>query len=409
MTVHKSYKIELKLNNKQRTLCIKAAGCARFAYNWGLATKIDEYEKTGNNPGAFELHKRLVVLKKTEFPWLSEVSAKVPIQALRDLDSAYRNFFRRVKKGTEKPGFPRFKSKSGGVGSFRLYQNIHMEQKRIKLPRLGWLRLKECDYIPTDQRIVSATVSERAGRWFVSVNIEHADYQPPKHMGLAVGVDVGIRTLAVTSKDEQFDNPQALRKHEKKLARLHRSLSRKNKGSNNRMKAVKSLAKHYFKISNMRKDSAHKASDSITKNYSLIGVEKLNVAGMIKNRHLSKSMSDAGFGELIRQIKYKAEWRGGRVVEADRFYPSSKTCSRCGNVKGKLSPSERTYECAVCGLSIDRDLNAAINLENIASSARINACGDGKITEPSGSVAVAETGSKQRMAAEVLQNEEATQ
>jgi len=393
----RSYKTELKLNNKQHTLCMKAAGCARFVYNWGLAMRIDEYGETGKSLNSMALSKLLTPLKQDKLSWMYEVSSVIPTNSLRGLDKAYENFFRRVKAGAGDAGFPKFKSRSKGICSFTVTECINVESDKIKLPRMGSLRLKESGYLPLGRKVVSATVSEKSGRWFVSLIVEKSDNEVLAHPGSTVGIDVGIKTLAVTSKGEHFENPQALRKHEKKLARLQRQVSRKKKGSSNRKKAVKLLTKHHLKIANIRKDSSHKASNSITKNYALIGVEKLNVAGMVKNRHLAKSISDAGFGELIRQLKYKAEWRGGRVVEADRFYPSSKTCSACGNVKEKLSLSERTYECEACGLKIDRDLNAAINLENTASSAEINACGDGKITEPSGSVAIVEAGNKQRV------------
>ena len=194
MTIQRAYNTELRLNNTQRTFCLKSAGVARFAYNWGLRIKQDEYKATGKSPSAIELHKRLNVLKQTDFPWMYDVSKCAPQEALRNLDRAFENFFRRIKAG-EKPGYPRFKSKKRGVGSFRLTGAIHVTQTHIQLPRLGRLRLKECGYLPTVAKILSATVSEKAGRWFVSVHVEE-DIPTPKRNDTACGVDVGIAALA---------------------------------------------------------------------------------------------------------------------------------------------------------------------------------------------------------------------
>ncbi len=194
MTILRGYKTELRLNNRQRTLCLKACGVARFAYNWGLRIKIDEYRETGRSPNAMELHRRLNALKVTDFPWMYEVSKCAPQQALRDLDRAFEHFFRRVKNG-QKPGFPKFKSKRKGIGSFHLTGSIQVEAERVKLPRLGWLTLKERGYLPMDEKILSATVSERAGRWFVSLQVEE-DRSDPTPSPASCGVDVGIAYLA---------------------------------------------------------------------------------------------------------------------------------------------------------------------------------------------------------------------
>ena len=404
MRIHRAYKTELKLNNKQRTLLARCAGTARYAYNWGLRIKIDEYEATGKSPNYYELHRRLNALKKTELSWMYEVSKTIPQEALRDLDQAFQNFFRRLKnkngKGGEKPGFPRFKSRHRGLGSFRIWGAIRVETGRIKLPRLGWLRLKEKGYLPVEGdcperlnrverlnlvepaegvKILSATISERAGRWFVSLQVEE-ELPETTATGAPVGVDLGVTTMAVCSNGDRYENPKALTKALKRLARLQRELDRREKGSRNRAKSKRKLAKLYLHIANIRQNASHQATSAIVartkpdaERPSVIVMEELHVAGMMKNHNLARAIGDVGMGEFGRQLAYKAAWSGSHFVKADRWFPSSKRCSRCHRVKETLSLSERVYRCNDCGLVIDRDLNAAINLEQLstASSAGI--------------------------------------
>jgi len=209
MEILRAYKVELDLKNKQRTMLLKCAGVARWAWNWGLARRIQEYEETGRSSNAIEQHRQLNALKATEYSWLYNYSKSIPQEALRDLDKAYQNFFRRKKNG-EKPGFPKFKSRKRGIGSFRLTGAIRVEEGRIRLPRIGWLRLKERGYIPTEGvHILSATVSERAGRWFVSVQCRE-EIEVARAIGEPVGVDLGIKEMAVCSDGRRFENPRAL-------------------------------------------------------------------------------------------------------------------------------------------------------------------------------------------------------
>jgi transposase len=399
MRIHRAYKTELKLNNKEKTLLARCAGTARYAYNWGLRIKIDEYEATGKSPNYYELHRRLNALKKTELSWMYEVSKTIPQEALRDLDRAFQNFFRRLKAGGEEPGFPRFKSRHRGLGSFRIWGAIRIEAGRIKLPRLGWLRLKEKGYLPIEEaclerlnqvefvegvKILSATISERAGRWFVSLQAEE-DLPETTASGAPVGVDLGITTMAVCSNGDRYENPKALASALKRLARLQRELARRKKGSRNRARTKARLAKLHYRIANIRRNASHQATTAIVartkpdgERPSVIVMEALHVAGMMKNHTLARAIGDVGMGEFGRQLAYKAVWSGSRFLKADRWFPSSKRCSRCHQVKETLSLSERVYRCAGCGLDIDRDLNAAINLEQLstASSAGIEACGE---------------------------------
>jgi putative transposase len=370
----KSYKTELDLNNKQRTACLRHAGAARWAYNWGLHRKIEEREAKHKVPSAIDLHKELVALKQGELAWMYSVSKCAPHEALRHLDKAYKDFFRRCKSKAKRKGFPRFKSKKNGVGSFTLNGAIHVGTNTVQLPRLGILRLKEHNYLPTNERVISATVSEKAGHWFVSVT---TDAVPTRSTGTeTLGVDVGTKTLATLSDGVTYKNPKALYKAEKKLRRLQQAVSRKVKGSQNRKKAVRRLAIQHYKVACLRKDSLHKMTDAITKRTAVLGVESLNVEGMKANHHLAKAVSDAAMSEVLRQLQYKMSWAKGIVIEADRWFPSSKKCSRCGVIKTDLTLKERVYICESCGLVIDRDWNAAINLREYAVSFTVSACGE---------------------------------
>uniref|UniRef100_A0A6M3M850 Putative transposase n=1 Tax=viral metagenome TaxID=1070528 RepID=A0A6M3M850_9ZZZZ len=367
----RSYKTELDPTNVQRTAFLKHAGAARWAYNWGLRRKIEAYEATGKSPSAIDLHRELNRLKQTEIPWMYDVSKCAPQEALRNLDVAFKNFFRRCKAGKGKPGYPRFKSRKRGIGSCSLTGMIGVADRAIQLPRIGKVRLKERGYLPTAVRIVRATVTERAGRWFVSVL---ADQEPRRERGTEIiGVDVGIKSLAVCSDGTVFENPRALKRAEKRLYLLQKSVSRKRKGSRNRRKAVHRLSRQHYRTSCVRSDAIHKATDAIAKRAAIVGIESLNVAGMVKNHRLARAVSDASMSEFHRQIDYKMSWSGGEVVKADRWFPSSKTCSACGLIKEDLTLADREFECE-CGFVADRDLNAAINLRNMAASSAVSAC-----------------------------------
>jgi len=384
VNVVRGYKTELDLNNVQRTACFKHAGAARFTYNWGLARKQAAYKAGEKVPSAIDLHRELNALKKSDYPWMYEVSKCAPQEALRDLETAYKNFFRKAKlkaqgKFRGKVGFPTFKKRSKAIGSFRLTGTITVFADAVQLPRLGRIRLYEHGYLPTDAKILSATVSEQAGRWYVSLQVEEEQEQPVPPTPTAIGVDLGIKTLATLSDGTVFENPRALKHALQKLKRLERTKSRRVKGSKNRAKARKAIAKTHAHIAHIRKDAAHKLSSYLVKNHSLIAIEDLHVAGMLKNHCLAQAVSDSNFGEIRRQLEYKAKWHGTHLVTIDRFYPSSKTCSACGSVKPQLSLSERTFICEDCGTVLDRDVNAAINIRNVAGSSldTRNACGVG--------------------------------
>jgi putative transposase len=373
MLVQRAYKTEVDLNQKQVTACKQHAGAARWAYNWGLQVKQGRYRATRKSPTAIELHRELNALKKTDVPWMYQVSKCAPQEALWNLDTAFKNFFRRCAlkkqgKWEGKLGYPTFKTKKKGLGSFRLTGSIVVSEKAIVLPRLGQLRLKEWEYLPTSGvQILSATVSEQAGHWHISVQVEE-EQAVPQNTGPVMGIDLGIKSLATLSDGEVIPNPRHLKRRLKKLKRLQRVVSRRQKGSKNRKKAVHKLAKLHRQIKHQRSNTLHQVTTRLAKTKSVLVIEDLHVAGMLKNHRLAQAIGDVGFYEFKRQLLYKCSWYGSRVILADRWEPSSKRCSGCGWIDTDLTLSDRTFHCEQCGLLLDRDLNAAINLAHLAGS-----------------------------------------
>lgn len=367
MIILRAYKTELDPNNHQRSMFLRHAGAARFVYNWALGDRIVRY-KAGLKTNLFEQKRRFNALKDAEFPWIREVAYKVTDEAFRNLDTAYTNFFRRVKAGTG-TGFPKFKSRKRGIGSFTMRGSIHIETDRVKLPRIGWVKLKEKAYIPTDGhgRLLFCNISERAGRWYISAQME-VEVEEKTAENPPIGIDFGVKTLAVCSDGTTFENPQVLKKAERRLKRLQRELHRRKLGSANREKTKVKLARQYARVADTRKHLLHNISHHVTAKTKprVCVVEDLNVSGMLANHHLAKAISDAAFNELRREIEYKAKWNGVEVLVADRWYPSSKTCSKCGSVKKDLELSDRVYVCESCGVELDRDYNAAVNLASLA-------------------------------------------
>jgi putative transposase len=390
MKINRAYKVELSPNNKQRTLLEKSVGVARFAYNWGLNERIELYKSEKKSLTAIDQHKILCSKKKTEFPWMYEVSKMAPQEALRDLDTAFKNFYRGIKKG-QKVGFPKFKSKHKSKQSFSISFGFYVTNETINIPKVGYVRLKEKGYIPTkDVKINSMTVSKDADKWFISVQVEQDIPEPSNQIESVLGVDVGIKTLATCSNGETFENNKYLKKSKKKLARAQKNLARKKfnketkRSSNNRNKAKLKVQKIYKRISNQRIDALHKMTSILVKTKPrYIVLEDLNVSGMMKNHKLAGAIGDASFSEIKRQLTYKTAWFGGLVIEVDRFFPSSKMCSVCGCLKEDLTLEDRIYICD-CGNVIDRDLNASINLEKYGliklkhtdSLSGIKACGE---------------------------------
>lgn len=363
-----SFKTELKLNNKQKTLMAKHAGVSRHAYNWGLATCFQALEKGEKLPSAIDLHKKLVAEVKSVYSWYYEVSKCSPQQALRNLSVAFKNWW--IHKHTKKPRF----KKKGHRDSFYLEGSIKVSGNRFKLPRIGWVNVYEILPAFTPKNV---TISRHADRWFIAFKYELEKPNTPK-IREKIGVDIGINSLATCSDGTVIKNRKVYRKNKRKLARLQRNLARKQKGSKNRKKAHIKLARQHKKVVQIRKDTIHKLTSWLAKNHSEIVIENLKVSGMLKNHRLASAIADCGFYEFRRQLEYKTEWYGAKLIIVDRFYPSSQLCSNCQN-KQKMPLSKRVYECENCGLKIDRDLNASINLELYPTTDSLSgsqACGE---------------------------------
>ncbi|WP_414553171.1 RNA-guided endonuclease InsQ/TnpB family protein [Anabaena sp. CCY 0017] len=390
------FKTELKVNKQQRLLLAQHAGVARHSWNQGLALcqQVLIHNRTNPDdkikfPTAIDLHKWLVASVKSTHCWYYEVSKCAPQYALRYLSDAFKSFFKKVK------GFPKFKKK-GRHNSFTLDGAIHIDHKKVKVPIIGWLKTYEI--LPFGYKPKSITISKQADKWFISWKIEvetssstSFDCATSATLGTSqersltnhetikkqefVGVDLGINHLAVLSTGEIFDGAKSYKKYEKKLARMQYLNRYKQVGSHNYKKAQIKIGRLHRKIANIRKDTLHKITTYISKNHAVIGIEDLNVSGMLANGKLSKAIADMGFYEFRRQLEYKTQLYGGKLVIVDRFYPSSKTCSHCGEKKSSLSLSQRVFTCTHCGFECDRDVNAAINLEKEAVRLTVLACG----------------------------------
>lgn len=368
MQVVKGHKIQLKTTPEIEQTFISWCGAARWAYNYGLQRKIVDYEETGTSLRSYALMKEIVVLKKTEeFAWLNDISASVPRMALMYLDTSYTNFFERVKKGDKKKGFPKFKSKKRSRMCFHLEPNqICIKNCLLRIPKLGWVKMHQP--IRFIGKLVDAVcISQRAGKWYASFNIETEVADPidnQERVRVAVGLDVGVKTLATLSDGKKFDNPKVFYRLEKLLIRSQRHLARKQKNSERQKKAKLRVQRVYKRIADLRANATHQVTTHVAKNYSGVAIEDLNVQGMTKNHNLAKAIMDANFGELHRQLVYKMGWVGGEVRQVDRFFPSSKTCSECGCINRSLTLRDREWVCGDCGVQHDRDVNAAINLVN---------------------------------------------
>lgn len=370
-----AHRIALDLNNVQATYMARAAGTARFAYNWALAEWQSQYEawkldSSQPKPTQAALRRQLNSIKRERFPWMLEVTKNAPQMAIIQLGQAFQNFFAGRSK------YPQLRKK-GVHDRFTLTNDqFNIDGCRMRIPNLGWVRMRES--LRFAGNIMSATVSRVADRWFVSITVDAEDdsHLPKAENQGAVGVDLGVSALATLSTGETITGAKSHKALLARLQRLSRSLSRKQKGSEKRKKAKGKLAKLHARIAAIRSDALHQLTTSLTRRFHIIGIEDLNVRGMVKNRHLARAIADMGFFELRRQLEYKAAMRGGQVVVADRFYPSSKTCSSCGHKLEELSLSVRQWTCPGCATCHDRDVNAAINLKNMAVSSTVSACGE---------------------------------
>ena len=405
-TVYQAFRFELDPNNRAASKLSSHCGASRFAYNtmlayviWALDARAFEKRTTGEakTPVPWNLYSLRKMwnneVKSWAAPWWKDNSKEAynsGLDALARALDAFSKSRKGIRKG-KRVGFPNFHSK-GARRSYRISTGAFglVDGRHVKIPRIGVIRSKE----PTtallgklshnSARVLSATITYEAGRWFISFGCEVCRQDlPARNPDAVVGVDLGVHHLAALSTGEVIDNPKALNAYQRRMARLQRELSRRTKGSRRRAHTKAKLSRCHARVANVRRDAIHKLTSGLAATYGTVVIEDLNIAGMtaapkprpdpenpgsfVRNQRASKAglnrvVLDVSPGEFRRQLSYKLEWHGGRLMIAERFFPSSKLCSSCGNVKAKLSRSTRLYRCEICGLRIDRDLNAALNL-----------------------------------------------
>ena len=357
----KAFKMRIYPTENQKTLIDKSFGCSRYVYNYFLDFKQREYKEHKNKYSFYDMCKLLTSLKK-ELTWLKEVDKYALQNSLKDLDYAYKRFF----KGT---GYPKFKSKHSSKMSYRSSfsnNNIELLEDSIKLPKLGKVKIKDKLYRPKNGRILNATVSKtKTGKYFVSICYTDINIKPLPKTGRSVGIDLGLKSFITTSDAEQVDNPRYLEKSQVKLKKLQRMLSRKPKDSKNREKVRLKLAMCYEKIANQRKDFLHKLSKSLVTNYDVIVIEDLKIKNLLKNHHLANSISSVSWYTFTEMLRYKSLFYGKTLIKVDSFFPSSQLCSNCNFKNTKVKDLKiRSWVCPSCGSINHRDINAAINILN---------------------------------------------
>ena len=378
----RAYKIEINPTDEQKSKIHQTIGVSRFIYNFYISHNKEVYEKEGKFISGIEFSKWLnneYIPKNPDKKWIKDVSSKATKQAIMNGDKAFREFFKKTK------GFPKFKKKKNQDVKAYFPKNNKtdwtIERYRVKIPTLGWVRLKEFGYIPLNSIIKSGTVSQKADRYYVSILVEEDNFKMPKPINEGIGVDLGVKDFAICSNNKIYKNinkTSTVKKIEKKLKREQRRLSRKYESLKIRNKKEKGVAtrqniqkqvvkvqKLHQRLTNIRTDYINKTiNEMIKQKPSFITIEDLNIKGMMKNRHLSKAVAQQKFYEFRNKLTSKANQNRIEIRVVDKFYPSSKTCSCCGAIKRDLKLSDRIYRCDICNIEIDRDLNASINLVN---------------------------------------------
>jgi putative transposase len=352
-----SHKIQIKNPTvKQKQYFRQACGTSRFAYNWGLAEWKRQYE-AGLKPNAFEIKKAFNAIKPIDFPWVFNVTKCATEQAFTNLGSAFKRFF------NDQSQYPKFKKKGVRDSFYLSNDQFKVAENRFRIPKLGWIKLTET--LRFSGKMVSATVSRTAEKWFVSIQVllSTSPIKVSENQADVVGVDLGVSRLATLSNGETIEGRKPLKKLTRRLARLQRKQSKLTKGSMRNEKQKLKISKLHYRIHCIRQDGLHKLTQSLCQSFKVICLEDLNVKGMMKNHKLAFALSDMGFYEFKRQIEYKASLYSVWISFVGLWFPSSKLCSNCGDKKKDLKLSERIYYCETCGYEADRDLNAAINIE----------------------------------------------
>lgn len=351
-----AHKIRIDPTYKQEAYFRRACGTARFTYNWAIA-EWKRLHDLGEKPTGMSLKKQFNAIRGTEFPWTYDVHRDCTARAFANVQRAFVNFF---KKRTKYPKF----HKQGHKDSFYISNDkLRLQGKVAIFPVLGKVKLREA--LRFEGKIMNATVKRKADAWFLVVQIDVGNIHKSRIANDCIGIDLGLTNFATLSTGEKIEGPKALKQSLKKLRRLSKLHSRKQRGSKNRKKAVVKLAKYHRHVADIRNDFLHKLSTRLSRENQTITIEYLSVRNMLRNKYLARSISDAGWSEFRRQLMYKMPMHDSSLIIVDKFYPSSKTCSNCGSIKQVLKLSEREYTCESCGITMDRDLNAALNLKQI--------------------------------------------
>lgn len=356
--MHKAFKYRIYPNKSQKVLLSKTFGCIRVIWNANVES-FNSYDKDSNPKPKIIIKSDLIIDK----PWLNEISAAAIQQKIRDFQEITNQFFSKTRK--KKIGRPSFKKKSGNQ-SYRLpNQKFSLKDNKIRLEKIGWVKISIDRNILDNSKMLSCTISMNCcGQYFVSILVDVVIPNKGK-TGKSVGIDLGLKSFATLSDGVVIDNIKFFREKQSEIAKIQRHLSRKNKGSNRHRKNKIKIARLYNKIANKRNNFLHNVTTSLVNNYDVICIEDLNVSGMLSNHKLAKAISDTSFSMFRSMLEYKCNWYGKELVVIDRFYPSSKTCSKCGWKKEDLTLSDRVFKCENCGIEIDRDLNAAINIQRV--------------------------------------------
>jgi putative transposase len=366
--LRKAYRFRMRPTKAQEAALYRMAGARRFVYNWALSRRKGYYAEHAKAISARELSLELTALKsKPQTLWLKEADSQMLQQALKDVDRAFRNFFQKRSR------FPRFRSKKAGHFTFRIPQRVRIEDGRVYVPKIGWVRIRQSRELEGTTK--SATFKrDGTGLWYVALSTEFEipDVEPPPAPANPVGVDLGLKDLFVLSDGERVRAPRFARRAERRLSRSQKDLCRKKPGSRRREKAKRRVAGVHRKVSNQRSDFLHKLTTHLTRKYDCVCLEDLNTKGLAKTK-LSRSVLDAAFGEFVRQVEYKATWSFKHSVRVGRFFPSTKLCSGCGALNPNLTLVDRTWLCTSCGAQHDRDLNASRNI--LAEGMRVLAAG----------------------------------